>query len=145
MSESPAETSEDVTSRLIQTRLRELFEARDEDRPPYTEAEVSRALTARGHKITTEGIRNLLRSARINPKATTLRALAEFFNVPAGYLLGDDEQETTSRQARVMARSFDELTPRTRKSLARVIHEFLQVEKAARDGASDPAPPDLQN
>ncbi|MGC4885779.1 hypothetical protein [Micromonospora sp. DT227] len=144
MSEKPGETAEDLTSRLIQTRLRALFDARDEARAPYTETEVARALTASGHKITAEGIRNLLRSERINPKATTLRALAQFFKVPAGHLLGDDEGETASRQAKVMARSFDELSPRSRASLARVIHEFLQVDKAARGDADDQPPPDRQ-
>ncbi|MEW2382592.1 hypothetical protein AB0873_10975 [Micromonospora sp. NPDC047707] len=142
MSDTPADQAEDVTSRLIQTRLRELFQAHDEDRPPYTEAEVARELTARGHRITAEGIRNLLRSPRINPKATTLRALAEFFNVPAGYLLGDDEPKTVSREARVMARSIDKLNPRSRKSLARVIDEFLHLEQAARETRGEPPHPD---
>ncbi|MGN9812581.1 hypothetical protein ACTMSW_24910 [Micromonospora sp. BQ11] len=136
----PADQAEDVTSRLIQTRLRDLFQATGRDRPPYTEGEVARELTARGHRITAEGIRNLLRSPRINPKATTLRALAEFFDVPAGYLLGDDEPEATSREARVMARSFDELSPRSRKSLARVIDEFRQLEKAAREATEHSRP-----
>ncbi|MBU8857792.1 MULTISPECIES: hypothetical protein [unclassified Micromonospora] len=144
MSEKPGEAAEDITSRLIQTRLRELFEARDEARPPYTETEVARALTARGHKITAEGIRNLLRAERVNPKATTLRALAEFFKVPAGHLLGDDEHETASRQAKVMARSFDELSPQSRASLARVIREFLKVDKAARGDTDDHTPHDRQ-
>lgn len=134
----PADQVEDVTSRLIQTRLRELFRAAGDDRPPYTEAEVARELTARGHRITAEGIRNLLRSPRINPKATTLRALAEFFNVPAGYLLGDDEPEAASRESRIMARSFEKLNPRSRRSLARVIDEFLQLEEAARDSTAEP-------
>ncbi|MFI7208097.1 hypothetical protein [Micromonospora aurantiaca (nom. illeg.)] len=142
MSDTPADQAEDVISRLIQTRLRELFEARDEGRPPYTEAEVARELTARGHRITAEGIRNLLKSPRINPKATTLRALAEFFNVPAGYLLGDEEPQTASREARVMARSIEKLTPRSRKSLARVIDEFLHLEQAAREIKTEPATSD---
>ena len=51
--------------------------------------------------------RTLARSPRINPKATTLRTLAEFFNVPAGHLLGDDEPMTASREAHVMARSIE--------------------------------------
>ncbi|RKF21577.1 hypothetical protein [Micromonospora globbae] len=139
MSDTPDDQVEDVTSRLIQTRLRELFQATSEDRPPYTEAEVARELTKRGHRITAEGIRNLLRSPRINPKATTLRALAEFFGVPAGYLLGDDEPEATSREARVMARSFDKLNPRSRRSLARIIDEFLHLEEAVRDSGSNAA------
>ncbi|MFF0150169.1 hypothetical protein [Micromonospora sp. NPDC005203] len=139
MSDTPAEQAEDATSRLIQSRLRELFEARGEDRPPYTETEVARELKQRGYPITPEGIRVLLRSPKINPKATTLVALAEFFSVPAGYLLGDDDVELTSREARVMARSFDKLLPRTRKSLARVIDEFMRLEEAARD--KDPEAP----
>ena len=69
-----------------------------------------------------------------------MRALAEFFEVPAGHLLGDDEHET----AKVMARSFDELSPRSRASLARVIHEFLKVDKAARGDTGDQTPQDRQ-
>lgn len=142
MSGTPDEQAEDIISRLVQTRLRELFQAPGQGRPSYTEAEVARELTARGHRITAEGIRNLLKSPRINPKATTLRALAEFFNVPAGYLLGDEEPQTTSREARVMARSIEKLTPRSRKSLARVIDEFLHLEQAARDTRTEPATTD---
>ncbi|GIJ08391.1 hypothetical protein ACFFMR_29400 [Micromonospora andamanensis] len=144
MSETPADQAEDTTSTLIQSRLRRLFDAQDEDRPPYTEAEVARELTARGHPITDAGIRNLLRAPRINPKASTLRALASFFQVPVGYLLGEDEPDLASREARVLARSFERLTPRSRRNLARVINNFLELEeaaKAARDSGSDTTQP----
>ncbi|MEV0005962.1 hypothetical protein AB0H28_27255 [Micromonospora sp. NPDC050980] len=138
----PADQVDEATSRLIQTRLRELFAADDEDRPPYTEVEVARVLTARGHRISVEGIRKLLQAPRINPKATTLCALADFFGVPKGYLLGDDEPEPTSQMARVMARSFDELSPRSRTTFARLIDEMRELEKAAgaateHSGAAD--------
>ncbi|PZG09562.1 hypothetical protein C1I95_28910 [Micromonospora craterilacus] len=144
MSETPADQVEDATSRLIQSRLRRLFDAQDEDRPPYGEAEVARELTARGHKITDAGIRNLLRAPRINPKASTLRALASFFEVPVGYLLGEDEPEPASREARVLARSFERLTPRSRRDLARIINNFLDLEEAAeaaRGRGAEPTQP----
>lgn len=86
-----------------------------------------------------EGIRNLLRAPRINPKASTLRALAQFFDVPAGYLLGDQEEpEEQSRRVRVMARSITKLSPAAQEGIAVIIDNLLRVEEAARKNSSDP-------
>ncbi|WP_434740765.1 hypothetical protein [Micromonospora sp. SH-82] len=135
MTDTPANEAEDHASALIQTRLRTLFDADREGRGPYTETEVARALTQAGHRITAEGIRNLLRNPRINPKASTLRALAQFFDVPAGYLLGDQtEDEEHNRRVRVMARSITQLSPAAQDGIATIIDNLLQVEKAARAG-----------
>ncbi|MDG4803596.1 hypothetical protein [Micromonospora sp. WMMD980] len=140
MADQADDRAEQVASRVIQARLRELFEERYRGTPPYTE--IAREMATRGHRVTAEGLRKLLVAPRINPTATTLRALAAFFGVPAGYLLGDDEPDTASREARVMARSFDRLqTPGARRSLAKIIDEFLQLEEAARDNGSDRTPP----
>ncbi|MEU1232557.1 hypothetical protein [Micromonospora aurantiaca] len=137
MKDTPADQAEAAASHLIQTRLRTLFEASTEGRPPYTEAEVARELTKAGHRITAEGIRNLLRAPRINPKASTLRALAQFFDVPAGYLLGDQEEpEEHSRRVRVMARSITKLSPAAQDGIAVIIDNLLQVEETARGGDS---------
>ncbi|MEU8376129.1 hypothetical protein AB0C22_23820 [Micromonospora sp. NPDC048894] len=135
MTDNPADQAEDHASALIQTRLRSLFEGSQDGRAPYTEAEVARALTQAGHRITAEGIRNLLRAPRINPKASTLRALAQFFDVPAGYLLGDQEEpEEHSRRVRVMARSITKLSPAAQEGIATIIDNLLRVEEAAREG-----------
>lgn len=142
---APSRRSPSITSRLIQTRLRELFEARDEDRPPYTEAEVSRALTARGHKITTEGISNLLRSARITPKATTRRrprrVLQRSRRLPPRRRRTRNDQPTGTSHGQILRRTH----PQDEEKLVRVIHEFLQAEKVTRDSANDVAPPYLVN
>jgi transcriptional regulator with XRE-family HTH domain len=138
MKDMPADQAEAAASHLIQMRLRTLFEASTEGRPPYTEAEVARELTKAGHRITTEGIRNLLRAPRINPKASTLRALAQFFDVPAGYLLGDQEEpEEHSRRVRVMARSITKLSPAAQDGIAVIIENLLQVEETVRGGDSN--------
>ncbi|MEU2612611.1 hypothetical protein ABZ570_13695 [Micromonospora sp. NPDC007271] len=135
MNDTPVDQAEAEASHLIQTRLLALFEAANEDRAPYTETEVARRLNERGHRITAEGIRNLLRSPRINPKASTLRALAEFFDVPAGYLLGDqDEPEEQSREVRVMARSIAKLSPASQQSIAKIIENLVDLEESAREG-----------
>ncbi|MBQ1052165.1 hypothetical protein KBX50_27385 [Micromonospora sp. C51] len=127
---------------LLQSRLRELFQNAPPGRGPYTEAEVARALTAAGDRITAEGIRSLLRSPNPNPKARTLQALARFFGVPAGYLLGDQETlEGQSRDVRVMARSITKLSPASQAGLAEIIDNLLRVEEAARTGESQHRPP----
>jgi hypothetical protein len=36
-----------------------------------------------------------------------------------------------------MARSFEQLLPRTRRSLAQVIDEFMRLEETARDNGPD--------
>ncbi|MFI7645188.1 hypothetical protein ACIBTZ_03770 [Micromonospora sp. NPDC049460] len=135
MTDKPTDQAEAAASALTQARLRALFDAKGEGRPPYTEAEVARALTKAGHRITPEGIRNLLRGPRINPKASTLRALAQFFDVPAGYLLGDQEEpEEQNRRVRVMARAITKLSPAAQEGIAVIIDNLLRVEEAAREG-----------
>ncbi|MFI6163975.1 hypothetical protein ACIA59_28990 [Micromonospora haikouensis] len=133
MTDEPGSTADAAASELIQTRLRRLFATAPDGRGPYTEAEVARELTKAGHRITAEGLRNLLRSPRINPKASTLRALAQFFDVPAGYLLGDQETPTEhSPRVRVMARSLNQLSPAAQEGIAVIIDNLLRVEAAAR-------------
>lgn len=135
MTDEPGSTADDAASELIQSRLRKLFATAPGDRGPYTEAEVARELTKAGHRITAEGLRNLLRGPRVNPKASTLRALALFFDVPAGYLLGDQETPTEhSPRVRVMARSLNQLSPAAQEGIAVIIDNLLRVEAAAREG-----------
>lgn len=135
MSDMPGGTDDAAASELIQSRLRHLFENPSNGRRPYTEAEVARELTNAGHRITSEGLRKLLRSPRINPKASTLRALAQFFGVPAGYLLGDQETPTEHNpRINVMARSLTRLSPAAQEGIAVIIDNLLRVEEAARQG-----------
>ncbi|KAB1139352.1 hypothetical protein F6X68_23825 [Micromonospora sp. AMSO12t] len=133
MKDTPADQTEAATSDLIQGRLRALFAASPPGRPPYTEHEVAVALTKAGHKITANGIRHLLKAERINPKASTLRGLAEFFNVPVGYLLGDSRQpEDPNPQIRLMTRSITKLSPAAQDGLQMIIDNLLRVEEGAR-------------
>lgn len=137
MSEAPSDQAEQALTRLIQARLDELFEARDEDRPRYTDAEVARELTKRGYTMTRAGISSLRRAERINPKATTLRALADFFNVSVGYLLGEDEATETSPEGRRMYRSFEKIkSPGARRSFVRMVEEFLLAQEDDHGSAS---------
>lgn len=136
MQDTPADQTEAATSDLIQGRLRALFAASPPGRPPYTEHEVAAALTKAGHKITANGIRHLLKAERVNPKASTIRGLAEFFNVPVGYLLGGSEQpEEPDPRIRVMTRSITKLSPAAQDGLQVIIENLLRVEETAR--ASD--------
>ncbi|MFY1595997.1 hypothetical protein [Micromonospora sp. WMMD737] len=135
MQDTPADQTEAATSDLIQGRLRALFAASPPGRPPYTEHEVAVALTEAGHKITANGIRHLLKAERVNPKASTIRGLAEFFNVPVGYLLGGSEQpEEPDPRVRVMTRSIGKLSPAAQDGLQVIIDNLLRVEEAARAG-----------
>ncbi|MFF0721839.1 hypothetical protein ACIBMZ_29265 [Micromonospora sp. NPDC049900] len=139
---SPHDTPPATASpNLLHTRLRELFNNAPEGRGPYTETEVAKALTAAGDRITAEGIKSLLRSPNPNPKAKTLQALAKFFGVPAGYLLGDqDDANEQSRDVRVMTRSITRLSPASRAGLAEIIDNLLRVEEAARSGQTQHPP-----
>ncbi|WP_433531208.1 hypothetical protein ACQPYA_03615 [Micromonospora sp. CA-263727] len=120
---------------LLATRLRELFQTAPPGRGPYTEKEVASALTDSGHRISAEGIKRLLRSPNPNPTTKTLQALATFFDVTVGYLLGDeDELAEKFREVRVLARSMLRLTPATRAGIATIINDLLRTEEAARTG-----------
>ncbi|SCL73662.1 hypothetical protein [Micromonospora peucetia] len=137
MEDRPADQTEAATSELIQSRLRALFAASPPGRAPYTEHEVAVALTKAGHKITANGIRHLLKAPRINPKASTVRGLAKFFNVPVGYLLGDSKQpEDPNPRVRVMTRSITKLSPAAQDGLQVIIDNLLRVEEDARGGES---------
>lgn len=139
MKDTPADQTEAATSSLIQSRLRALFAASPPGRPPYTEHEVAVALTKAGHKITANGIRHLLKAERINPKASTLRGLAEFFHVPVGYLLdGSEQPEEPNPRIRVMTRSITKLSPAAQDGLQVIIENLLRVEEAARNSDSTP-------
>ncbi|MDG4795001.1 hypothetical protein [Micromonospora sp. WMMD1082] len=149
MASTPADHADDHTSQVIQSRLlviqsrlEYLFSGEREGAEPYTESEVARALIARGYPITEGGLRNLRRGEKINPKATTLIGLAEHFGVPPGFLLGEgDEPTLKAREARVLARTIQDLSPENRRKIAATIRDYQELE-ALKERASRPSPPD---
>ncbi|MFD6563104.1 helix-turn-helix domain-containing protein [Micromonospora profundi] len=103
-------------------------------RGPYTDAEVAQALTAKGHRISEETLRRLRTAEHSNPTASTLTALAEFFDVNPGHFLdpAQDDAEVHDAGVQVMMRSIRNLSPEGRDGIAAIIQNVLRMEQAAQ-------------
>ncbi|MBM0201959.1 hypothetical protein JNW90_01660 [Micromonospora sp. STR1s_5] len=106
-----------------------------DDRGPYTDAEVARALAAKGHRISEETLRRLRTAEHSNPTASTLTALAEFFGVNPGHFLDPSHDDAVVHDPRVqvMMRSIKDLSPEGREGIAAIIQNVLKMERAAQD------------
>ncbi|MFB7666888.1 Secondary metabolite protein [Kitasatospora sp. NPDC056138] len=96
--------------RTFAERLDHLFkEIHPDNRGPYTYAEVAQAIKEAGDgAITASGIQQLRTGARGNPKMATIKALADFFGVPAGYFFDDQVAERTEAEIKLVAAMRDE-------------------------------------
>ncbi|MCZ7379690.1 helix-turn-helix domain-containing protein [Micromonospora sp. WMMC250] len=101
---------------------------------PYTDAEVAQALTAKGHRISEETVRRLRTAEHSNPTASTLTALAEFFEVKPGHFLdpSGDDADVPDPKVQVMMRSIQDLSPEGREGIAAIIQNVLRMEQAAQ-------------
>ncbi|WFE52968.1 helix-turn-helix transcriptional regulator [Micromonospora sp. WMMD1155] len=135
-----------TSSALVRDRLRELYaRKRPAGRGPYTDAEVAQALTAKGHRISEETLRRLRTAEHSNPTASTLTALAEFFDVNPGHFLdpSQDDAEVHDPGVQVMMRSIKDLSPEGREGIAAIIQNVLKMERAAQDSRDrTPTEPD---
>ncbi|GAA4731638.1 helix-turn-helix domain-containing protein [Phytohabitans rumicis] len=88
----PATNDGEPALNTLADRLNYLFRTiHPADRGPYTLQEVADAVEAAGGHITAQYINHLRTGVRDNPTIKAVTALADFFGVPPGYLLGDGD------------------------------------------------------
>jgi transcriptional regulator with XRE-family HTH domain len=93
-----------MTERSFAMRLDHLFrEVHPKGRGPYSYAEVAQAIKEAEGAITASGIQQLRTGARTNPKMATIKVLADFFGVPAGYFFDDEVAERTAAEIQLAA------------------------------------------
>ncbi|EMF02501.1 helix-turn-helix transcriptional regulator [Streptomyces mobaraensis NBRC 13819 = DSM 40847] len=126
-------------------RLNYLFANMHPPGAPYTNAhvaeEISRGTEEYGGVTLTEQYLSMLRNGkRANPSPDVLRALAKFFAVPVGYLMGDLSAPQTARveeevrflvamrdqRVRAIALRSVGLPPEVQDSLTTIISQFRQ-------------------
>jgi ESX-1-secreted protein regulator len=87
-------------------RLDHLFNAvHPNGRGSYTYAEVAQGIreaSGDDFSISASAIQQLRTGAKSNPKMQTIKALADFFGVPAGYFFDDEVAERTRAEIRVI-------------------------------------------
>ncbi|WP_281939182.1 helix-turn-helix domain-containing protein [Micromonospora sp. AKA38] len=120
-------------------RLNQLFENAREDGAEPRNAEVSAALrNDQGISISPEYIRMLRTGAKANPRPELVRAIARYFGVPAGYLLGDSYgalrigSETVSNLGSV---DVSGLSPQSVVMVQALIDHLRNLERSGRPGS----------
>ncbi|MEE1926847.1 helix-turn-helix transcriptional regulator [Streptomyces sp. TRM 70351] len=129
---------------------------------PYTNAHVAEAISGNpaeygGVGLTEQYLSMLRNGRRANPSSDVLRALAKFFGVPVGYLLGDLSQTQAERvedEVRFLAAMRDQrvrtialrsvgLPPEVQDSLTAIIGQFRQQMNLPPEppGPGDEPPP----
>lgn len=133
----------DAGSPLAQ-RLNYLFANMHPPGAPYTNAhvadEISRGEEYGGVTLTEQYLSMLRNGRRANPSPDVLRALAKFFAVPVGYLMGDlsaSQAERVEEEVRFLVAMRDQrvraialrsvgLPPEVQDSLTTIISQFRQ-------------------
>ncbi|MFF4407697.1 helix-turn-helix domain-containing protein [Streptomyces sp. NPDC001262] len=142
--ERPDRTARETGSPLAQ-RLNYLFANMHPPGAPYTNGhvaeEISRGAEEYGGVSLTEQYLSMLRNGRrANPSPDVLRALAKFFAVPVGYLMGDLSASQAARveeevrflvamrdqRVRAIALRSVGLPPEVQDSLTTIICQFRQ-------------------
>lgn len=136
-------------------RLNHLFAHMHPPGAPYTNAHVAEEISTGdeyGGATLTEQYLSMLRTGkRTNPSTEVLRALARFFAVPVGYLMGDlSPSETTrveeevrllvalrDRRVRGIALRAVGLPPEVQDSLTAIITQFRQQMNLPPEGGTD--------
>ncbi|TSB25301.1 helix-turn-helix domain-containing protein [Streptomyces sp. NBC_01525] len=144
-------------SGTLADRLGRLFTHMHPPGAPYTNAHVAEEISGDaaqygGVRLTEQYLSMLRNGRRSNPSPEVLRALAKFFGVPAGYLLGDLSQpqaERVEEEVRFLAAMRDQrvraialrsvgLPPDVQESLTTIIDQFRrQMDLPGRGGAAD--------
>ncbi|WP_330457426.1 helix-turn-helix domain-containing protein [Streptomyces sp. NBC_00820] len=84
-------------------------EVHPKNRGPYTYAEVSQGIRdISGTTVSASAIQQLRTGSNTNPKRDTIKALAEFFGVRAGYFFDEDEAERQRAEIHVVAAMRDQ-------------------------------------
>ncbi|WP_078653760.1 helix-turn-helix domain-containing protein [Streptomyces catenulae] len=154
----PGTAAHDGTARqdtgTLADRLGRLFTHMHPPGAPYTNAHVADEISGDpeqfgGVRLTEQYLSMLRNGRRSNPSPEVLRALAKFFGVPAGYLLGDLSQpqaERVEEEVRFLAAMRDQrvraialrsvgLPPDVQESLTTIIDQFRrQMDLPGRGG-----------
>lgn len=119
-------------------------------RGPYTYAEVAQAIQEasgdEGRGISASAIQQLRSGQKKNPTRHTIKALADFFGVPAGYFFDDEVAERTKAEIQLAAAMRDEdvrrvalrasgLSPASLHMLTTVIEQARTLEGLRGDEA----------
>ncbi|MDW6065276.1 helix-turn-helix transcriptional regulator [Streptomyces sp. FXJ1.4098] len=139
-------------------RLNYLFATMHPPGAPYTNAHVAEAISGGdeygGVSLTEQYLSMLRNGKRTNPSPDVLRALAKFFAVPVGYLLGDlspSQAERVEEEVRFLVAMRDKrvrgialrsvgLPPEVQDSLAAIISQFRQQMNLPPDPADAGGP-----
>lgn len=82
-------------------------EVHPESRGPYTYAEVAEGIReasgGQGKGLTASAIQQLRTGVKKNPTMHTIKALADFFGVPAGYFVDEEAAHRTRAEIAVLA------------------------------------------
>ncbi|WNE94674.1 helix-turn-helix transcriptional regulator [Streptomyces luomodiensis] len=160
-----ADRSPDAAGSPLADRLNYLFTTMHPPGAPYTNAHVAEAISGGdeyGETTLTEQYLSMLRNGkRTNPSPDVLRALAKFFAVPVGYLLGDlspSQAERVEEEVRFLVAMRDKrvrsialravgLPPEVQDSLTTIISQFRQQMNLPPEPpeSSEPAGPDGAN
>ncbi|MEW2434695.1 helix-turn-helix transcriptional regulator [Streptomyces caniferus] len=135
----------DAAGSTLAERLSHLFANMHPPGAPYTNAFVAEEISGGDEeygevKVTEQYLSMLRNGRRTNPSPELLRALAKFFAVPVGYLLGDLSQPQAARveeEVRFLAAMRDQrvraialrsvgLPPEVQDSLTTIISQFRQ-------------------
>jgi transcriptional regulator with XRE-family HTH domain len=156
-----ADGPQDAAESPLAQRLAYLFTNMHPPGAPYTNAHVADQISGRaeygGVGLTEQYLSMLRNGKRTNPSPDVLRALAKFFAVPVGYLLGDlspSQAERVEEEVRFLVAMRDKrvrgialrsvgLPPAVQDSLAAIISQFreqmnLPSEPAAAAGPEAP-------
>ncbi|KUJ65957.1 DNA-binding protein [Streptomyces albus subsp. albus] len=148
----------DATGSQLADRLNYLFAHMHPPGSPYTNAhvadEISRGAEYGGVRLSEQYLSMLRTGKRTNPSPEVLRALARFFAVPVGYLLGDlsaSQAERVEEEVRFLVAMRDQrvrgialravgLPPEVQDSLTTIISQFRQQMNLPPDppGPGDP-------
>lgn len=125
----------------IAVKLNKLFEImRNPGEPPLSNAAAAKAITkATGVSISSGYIWQLRSGIKTNPTVQHLRALTDFFGVPASYLIDRDTDEKVEAQlalvqalrdsgVRDLAMRTSGLTPEAIRSLAAMVDEVRKLQ-----------------
>lgn len=123
-------------------------EVHPRDRGEYHYAEVSRGIKEKsGLAVSASAIQQLRTGTNTNPKMQTIRALADFFGVPAGYFFDEQVAEQTRAEINVVAAMRDQdvrrvalrangLSPSSLRMVTSVIDHARELEGLGTDSES---------
>ncbi|WP_228818920.1 helix-turn-helix domain-containing protein [Nocardia transvalensis] len=125
--------------------------------PPLSNAAAAEAITqATGTSISATYLWQLRSGVKSNPTVAHLRAIAQFFGVPASYLVDSEPDEAIESQlsllqamkdvtVRNLALRASGLTPQTLASIAAIVDRAREVENLPPIDLLEEADPSMEN